>query len=89
MNRAETLDLAKQYVTQDRAADHGDVEDTFGRTARYWTLYKGVPFDATEVAMMMALLKVARQQSNREHPDNYVDGCGYLAIAGELAAGDR
>ena len=30
MNRAEVLDTAKGYVTQDRAADHGDMEDNFG-----------------------------------------------------------
>ena len=33
MNRADILDTAKQYVTQDRAAAHGSVEDNFAKIA--------------------------------------------------------
>jgi hypothetical protein len=33
----------------------------------------------------MNLLKVARIKSNPEHPDNWVDGAGYMACGGEIA----
>ena len=38
-----------------------------------------------DVANMMALLKIARTQAGQHNPDDYVDACGYSAIAGEIA----
>ena len=32
----------------------------------------------------MVLLKIARTKSGTVNIDDYVDGCGYLSIAGEL-----
>ena len=48
-----------------------------------WTTYKGVEFTPHDVPVMLALLKVARIKQNPEHVDNYVDMCGYGALAGE------
>ena len=39
-----------------------------------------------DVAAMMVLLKVSRSRAS-DHSDNWVDVCGYAAIAGELEAG--
>lgn len=95
MKRAEVLDTAKTYVTRDRQADHGAPEDTFELIAQLWTDYlgrgrgTGSIIRPTDVAMMMALLKIARQRANPAHADNYVDGCGYLAIAAELNGGEH
>jgi len=85
-DRAKVLDTAKGYVTKDRAADHGDMEDNFQRIALYWNAHLGlVDFIKTEdVATMMALLKIARIHSNSSHMDNWVDACGYLACGGEV-----
>lgn len=85
MKRADVLDTAKLYVTKDRAADHGNMEDNFSTIARYWTIHLGVPVTAADVAVMMTLLKVARIRSNLAHEDNWVDACGYMACGGELA----
>lgn len=41
--------------------------------------------DAHDVAIMMALFKIARVKTGGTKADNYVDGCGYLACAGEIA----
>ena len=38
-DRAKILDTAKGYVTKDRAADHGDMEDNFQRIALYWNAH--------------------------------------------------
>jgi hypothetical protein len=93
MNRREVLDAASQAVLKDRAATHGDVEDTFGLIADLWnaylfggTLERMSGIAPNDVAVMMILLKVARARGNPGHDDNYVDGCGYFSIAAELAA---
>lgn len=86
MKRAEILDTAKEYVTKDRAADHGNMEDNFSNIARYWSVHLGIELTAEDVAVMMTLLKLARIKSNRKHMDNWVDGAGYLACGGEIVS---
>ena len=83
--RGNLLDIAKTYITKDRQADHGDAEDNFSRIAQYWSVHLGTPVKAHDVAVMMALLKVARIKQNPNHIDNWVDGAGYFACGGEIA----
>ena len=83
--RGDILDTAKGYVTKDRASDHGDMEDNFEMIADFWSTYLDRRIAAHDVGAMMALLKVARIRSNPKHPDNWVDGAGYMACGGELA----
>jgi len=87
MKRAEILDTAKQYVTKDRDATHGDMEENFESIAELWQIYFNNEWDftSTDVAVMMTLLKIARLKSNKSNPDNWVDACGYMACGGELA----
>jgi len=85
-SRGDVLDTAKQYVTKDRAADHGDMEDNFQRIAEFWSVHLDQLIDAHDVAVMMTLLKVARIKSNPHHMDNFIDGAGYLACGGELVS---
>jgi hypothetical protein len=85
VTRNSILSTAKSYITRDRQADHGDAEDNFSRIAGYWSLHTGVTLTATDVAVMMALLKVARIKQNPQHVDNWVDGAGYFACGGEIA----
>lgn len=89
MKRADILATASEYVTTDRAATHGDAEDNFRRTAKLWSAYMGVDtISATDVAVMLALLKVARIRQNPTHQDNWIDIAGYAACGGEIATGD-
>ena len=83
--RGDILDTAKAYVTKDRASDHGDMEDNFEMIADFWSTYLDRSIAAHDVGAMMALLKVARIRSNPKHPDNWVDGAGYMACGGEIA----
>lgn len=89
MNRTEILTTAQHAVTVDRAATHGEAEDNFALIAAYWSLHLGQPVTARDIGPMMALFKLARVKSNPAHADNYVDGAGYLAIAGELATENK
>lgn len=85
MNRKELLQEAEQIVCNDRENTYGKPEDSFKTISDYWTVYKGVKFTAHDVAMMMALLKVARIQNGKHKDDNYIDLAGYTACAGEIS----
>ena len=85
MKRSEILDTAKQYVTADRAATHGDAEKTFGRIAAVWSARLGVPITEAQVCILLADLKSCRAWGNPQHADNWVDLAGYAACGGEIA----
>ena len=84
--RAGILDEAARIVTQDRNVTHGEPEETFGLIAAYWSAHLDIPVTETDVAAMMTLFKLARLKANPTNPENWVDGCGYLACGGEIAA---
>tara|TARA_R110001606_G_scaffold156976_2_gene299847 strand:- start:132 stop:515 length:384 start_codon:yes stop_codon:yes gene_type:complete len=86
--RSEILDTAKEYVTKDRASDHGDMEDNFTTISEYWSLHLDYYVSPSDVAVMMTLLKLARIKSNPNSGsgDNWIDGCGYLSLGAELSA---
>jgi hypothetical protein len=86
VTRSEILDTAREYVTQDRAATHGDAERNFNLIADYWSAHLDLNITASDVAVMMTLLKIARIRSNPHNLDNWVDACGYMACGGEIAA---
>ena len=83
--RAEILRTAEEYVTKDRAATHGNMEDNFSTIAEYWSAHLSFDITSLDVAVMMTLVKIARIKNNPSHIDNYVDAAGYMACGGELA----
>ena len=87
MTRAETLNRAYECVCKDREGKHGGAEDNFSTIARLWNAYKGDDiFDSKDVAIMMAMLKIARIRTGHGTEDSYVDACGYLSCGAELDA---
>jgi len=46
----------------------------------------GSLIDAHDVAIMMALLKIARTKLGKRTSDTYIDASAYMAIAGEIEA---
>jgi len=90
MNAKEILSQASDIVSLERHLVHGDKHKNFPNIALMWNAYlstrpvRGQPLDAEDVAHMMVLLKIARTKSGLVNIDDYVDGCGYLSIAGEL-----
>lgn len=85
--RASILDSAREAVTKDRAATHGEVEASFGKLAAVWSVRLGVIVTPAQVALMLVDLKVTRAWGNPGHGDNWVDIAGYAACGGELAGG--
>lgn len=84
MKRAEILEAARVCVCGEREQDYGTPEDSFNLIASLWTVYTNVPITTKDVAMMMALLKVARIKAG-DKADSFVDLAGYAACAGEIA----
>lgn len=82
--RAEILDAAKRIVTGDREKQYGKPEDNFAVIAEFWTTYIGHQISSEDVAIMMALLKIARIRSGNYKADSFVDGVGYLSLAAEI-----
>ena len=84
--RVEILDAAKKIVTGDREKQYGKPEDNFAVIAEFWTTYIGNPISSEDVAIMMALLKIARIRSGNYKADSFIDGVGYLSLGGEISA---
>jgi len=82
--RHEILLKADQCVNGQREQDYGSPEDNFKIIADMWSIYKGCDFTPVDVAMMMALLKIARIKSGGGTGDSFVDLAGYAACGGEL-----
>lgn len=92
--RAEILDAAKKIVTGDREKQYGSPENNFAVIARFWKVYLSercvgggaeVTLNPDDVAMLMTLMKVARIMTGTFKGDSYIDACGYLACAAEIA----
>jgi hypothetical protein len=81
--RENVLDEAKKCVLHDRNSTYGKPEDNFNRIAILWDAYDKIrkpgPETPTDVAIKMALMKIARLAHNPTHKDSWVDGIGYLA----------
>lgn len=93
MNRQEILDKAIDCVSGQRVTDYGKPEDNFERIAKLWNAYLYSPLtnlldapllSAKDVAIMMALLKIARIKGGNGAEDSFVDLAGYAACAGEI-----
>jgi hypothetical protein len=82
MNAGDYLNEAR-VIIQDRGMDYGHPTDNMSRTARLWSAYLEMPIEDYQVAMCLALVKVARSMESGK-VDNYVDGAAYFAISGQL-----
>lgn len=85
MNRLDTLKSAAECVCGSREEDYGSPEDNFAVIAALWTAYTGKDVTPKDVAMMMALLKIARAKAGSK-PDTYIDLAGYAACGAEISA---
>jgi hypothetical protein len=83
MKREDILEQAKICVCGHRQSDYGTPEDNFNRIGKLWSAYMDIEFTAKDVAIMMALLKVARIKAGNSI-DSAIDLAGYAACAGEI-----
>jgi hypothetical protein len=84
MNRGEILQEAHRLTAKDRQQTYGDPTVNHCRIADLWTTYLEHQVTPQQVAICMALVKVARLMET-ETEDSFVDLAAYAAIAGEIA----
>lgn len=95
-HRQNALDLANQLIAHDRNQTYGTPKENFDHTAALWTVWVQarygdelyIQFDATDVAVMMDLVKTARLAKSPDHADTWVDKCGYSACGYEVSDDD-
>jgi len=84
MNTGKFLKEAISLSGIDRQKDYGDKVDNHNNIARLWSAYLEIEIEAHDVAIMMALLKIARTKLGAVSKDTYIDMAAYSAIAGEI-----
>ena len=71
----------------DRHTNYGDAIDNFTDIGKLWAVVLGLDEVTPEqVALCMNQVKVARLKTTPNHMDSWVDGCGYLALGGDIAS---
>lgn len=85
---------ATSLVGGDRRRAYGDATDGWTKVAAVWNgilIASGRTgdIDAHTAANMMEGLKIARRYVGPFNADNYVDGAGYAAVAGEIAGREK
>ena len=90
--RADEIAMkAAHLISGDREKTHGEKSRNLANIARLWNAWLEIRFGVSglsgaDVAKLMGLLKIARMESGQFNLDDAIDGCGYIAIAGELDA---
>jgi hypothetical protein len=84
MKTSQILQTAEKLVSTDRSKTHGDKKVNHQNIANLWSAYLDFNISPKDVAILMVLLKLARTKEGQHNIDDYVDACGYSAIAGEL-----
>ena len=82
--RGRVLLKAAEIINGERQNTYGDPEDTFEEIVVLWNWWLEGKLDEKltpdDVAMMMSLLKIAREKNGAGKTDNIVDACGYLGL---------
>ena len=83
--REQCLRRACEIVNGQREQSYGTPEDNFRMIAEFWSSYLEADVSAVDVAMMMALLKIARISTGCFTEDSFIDLAGYAACGYEIA----
>lgn len=91
LTRADILHAAEKCVCGQRETDYGTPENNFKAIAKLWETYLNkactrgvnVRVEAKDVAVMMALLKIARIAAGGGKADSWIDLAGYAACGAE------
>lgn len=85
---------ALRTINGERQDQYGDPEDSFKKIADLWSAYLfsggDMPtwLNATHVADMMCIMKIAREVAGKGKRDNMVDLIGYAALAARMRGYD-
>ena len=86
--RRATLDEAARLITGPRNETHGDYTHEATRIGVLWGALLDLPepVKPRTVAAMMIALKLARATSGAVNADDWIDICGYSALAAQIDA---
>lgn len=97
MTAKEICEKAAALTANERENVHGNKLTNHENIAALWEAYlyrksecrssPGWEITALDAANMMELLKIARRLHGAHNIDDYIDGAGYAACAGEIADG--
>ena len=91
MKEFEALDVleeAKDLIYGQRADDYGDAQSNFQRMADLVNpIIKKADgnLTATDMALVMIQVKIARLQETPDHEDSWIDIAGYAALGAQIA----
>ena len=94
MERGAILDKAKAIINGERQQQYGQPENSFPLIAAFWDIYlkhrdfyaeASYHVTAKDVALLMAIYKLAREMNGAGKEDNLIDACGYLALAADMS----
>jgi len=81
----DILKEAQNLIGADRQKDYGDKLTNHTNIAALWSIFLQKKIMPHDVAVCMALVKVARLM-HQHKKDSYIDMAAYAAIAGEIEA---
>ena len=83
----ELLNEAADTIAE-RGTTYGHYDLTMLRTAKLWSDFLEREIEPMDVAVCMALVKLARLMESRQHADSWLDAVSFFAIAGYTAVKD-
>ena len=82
VKRKEVLEQAGNLISSKRAKIYGDAKLNHERIAQFWSIILEQKITVEQVYQCMIALKLSRL-IHANHPDNWVDICGYASLGGE------
>ena len=86
--RAKDLLTDAADTISQRGATHGHYDLTMLRTSKLWSDFLEREIEPVDVAVCLALVKLARIMESGKHADSWLDCVAYFAQAGALAVKD-
>jgi len=83
MNGDAMLDKVRDITSGERQKSYGNPLTNHERIAAFWSTYLEIDINYRQVAMMMVLVKVARDM-NATKEDNITDIMGYAKIIADM-----
>ena len=83
--RATSLLNETAEIIKNRGLVYGSPSVNHLRIAKLWSVYLERAIEPEQVAMCMAMVKIARLIESPKHVDSYADAAAYLAIAAEIS----
>ena len=74
---------AHALVNAERQGDYGTPRHSLASVAALWSAYLGKNITGKDVAVCMALLKLARERHHHKR-DNLLDAAGYIGLAADM-----